>query len=68
MAQIRDYLIQDKFVNLQVKMPEELLKEVKTELKKDRIDWRTFLTACFKAYLDSRKETQSSELGVQNLG
>ena len=59
---IRDYFPKrEKMVNLQVKMPESLLQEVQKAMKADEYEtWREFLTACFKFYLENRKETSDT--------
>ena len=53
---IRDYLPKrEKMINLQVKVPEKLVRDVQKEMKEDNYQtWQEFLTVCFKAYLDSR--------------
>jgi len=60
---IRDYLPKkEKMTTLQVKMPEKLVREVQKEMKDDNYDnWKEFLTACFKAYLEHRKGSEDPE-------
>ena len=60
---IRDYLPKkEKMTTLQVKLPEKLVSEVQASMKEDNYEtWRQFLTACFKAYLESKLEGGSSK-------
>lgn len=55
---IRDHLPKrQKMTNFQVKMPEKLVRDVQKEMKTDNYEtWQDFLTACFKAYLEQKKE------------
>lgn len=55
---IRDYLPKrEKMTTLQVKMPEKLVQEVEKAMKADNYEtWREFLIACFKSYLECKKD------------
>ncbi|MGE0633450.1 MAG: hypothetical protein AB7O96_13645 [Pseudobdellovibrionaceae bacterium] len=55
---IRDYLPKkEKMTTLQVKLPERLVKSVQGIMKSDNYGtWQEFITACFNAYLESKKE------------
>lgn len=54
---IRDHLPKKKkMTTLQIKLPEELVKKVRNTMKSDNYGtWQEFITACFTAYLDSKK-------------
>lgn len=58
---IRDYFPKKvKMTTLQVRMPEKLVRDVQREMKDDNYEnWKEFLTACFKAYLEDKKESIS---------
>lgn len=60
---IRDYFPKkEKMKSLQVKLPEQLLKQVQKEMKADNYQtWQELITACFKAYLDGRKEASQND-------
>lgn len=49
-----------KMTTLQVRMPEKLVRDVQREMKDDNYkNWKEFLTACFNAYLEEKKESVS---------
>lgn len=54
---IRDYFPKrEKMKSLQVKLPEQLVHKVQMEMKRDNYQtWQEFITACFRAYLESRR-------------
>lgn len=55
---IREYLPKkEKMTTLQVKLSKELVKNVQSMMKSDHYrTWEEFIAACFKAYLESKKE------------
>jgi hypothetical protein len=63
MTNIRDYLPKkEKMICLQVKLPVNLVEQVKHEMKCDNVEtWGEFLTACFKSYLDNKTQTGRNE-------
>lgn len=63
MKDIRDYLPKkEKMTMLQVKMPKNLVSQVREEMKSDNVEtWTDFLTACFKNYLDNKAQTANTE-------
>lgn len=51
-----------KMINFQVKMPEELIRLVQEEMKKENYKtWQEFLIASFEAYLKAKKEGEVGE-------
>lgn len=42
----------ENLTNIQVKMETALVERVKAQMKKDRIVWNEFFSACFHAYLE----------------
>ncbi len=42
----------ENLTNIQVKMETVVVERVKAQMKKDRIVWNEFFSACFQAYLE----------------
>lgn len=59
---IRNYLPKNiKMINFQVKMPEDLIREVQKEMKKDNYrTWQEFLISFLKGYLKSKKDEREN--------
>jgi len=49
----------ENLTNIQVKMETALVERVKTQMKKDRIVWSEFFSACFHAYLEESESINS---------